>query len=86
MDPLSAVANITQLAEVAFKILKILETIKEGIKDRANLRDEIGPLWMTLRNLEDRYGSVSEKKKGAWTKPIDSLAEPNGVLNQLSKA
>jgi hypothetical protein len=89
MDPLSAlglVSGVVQLADASFKIIGLLDTIKEGGKDRRRLCDEITLLWMTLRNLETQFAPLSSERDGAWMKPIDSLAEPEGVFDQLSAA
>ena len=89
MDPLSAlgmVSGVVQLADASFKIIKLLDTLKEGGKDRRRLCDEITLLWMTLRNLETQFAPLSSEQDGAWMKPIDSLAEPEGVLDQLNAA
>jgi hypothetical protein len=89
MDPLSAlglVSGVVQLADASFKIIGLLDTIKEGGKDRRRLCDEITLLWMTLRNLETQFAPLSSEHDGAWMKPIDSLAEPEGVFDQLSAA
>jgi ankyrin repeat protein len=89
MDPLSAVgllASVVQIADASFKIMKVLDTIKEGAKDRRRLSDEITILWMLLRNLETQFAPLSAEQNGAWMKPLDSLAEPGGVFQQLSEA
>lgn len=89
MDPITAVgllSSIAQLAEGSFKIVKLLETIREGGKERRKLCDEIMLLWMNLRNLETQFSPLSEEQDGPWMRPIDSLAEPGGVFQQTSQA
>lgn len=89
MDPITAIgllSSIAQLAEASFKIVKLLDTIKEGGKERRKLCDEITLLWMTLRNLETQFFPLSVEQDGPWMRPIDSLAEPGGVFQQTSHA
>ncbi|KAH4216616.1 hypothetical protein HBI26_190290 [Parastagonospora nodorum] len=89
MDPVSIVglaASIVQLADASFKIMNVLETIKEGGQDRRKLCDEITVLWMILRNLEIQFAPSNAGQDVSWMKPIDSLAEPNGVFEQLQKS
>ena len=86
MDPLSAlglISGIVQLADTALKIVNLLDTIKDGGKERRKLCDEIIVLFMTLRNLEIQFTPPPTDKETAWTKPIESLAEPQGVFDQL---
>lgn len=86
MDPLSIVglaSSIAQLADAAFKIVKVLDMIKEGGKERRKLCNEITLIWITLRNLETQFAPLRAEEDGDWIKPIDSLAEPNGVFDQL---
>jgi Cdc6-like AAA superfamily ATPase len=88
MDPISAiglVASIVQLADASFKIVKFLDTIKDGGKERRQLCNEITLLWMTLRNLETHFAPLSEELNGGWMKPMDDLAAKNGVFEQLSE-
>lgn len=80
------VSGVVQLADASFRIMKLMDTIKEGGKDRRRLCDEITLLWMTLRNLEAQFAPLSSEQDGAWMKPIDSLAESDGLLDQLSAA
>jgi ankyrin repeat protein len=89
MDPITAVglvASVVQIADASFRIMKVLETLKEGAKDRRKLSDEITVLWMTLRNLETQFAPLSGEVSGAWMKPLDGLAEPGGVFDQLRAA
>lgn len=89
MDPLSAiglVSSVVQIADASFKIMRLLDTMKDGGKDRRRLSDEITVLWMTLRNLETQFAPLSAEQNGAWMKPLDSLAEPGGVFEQLKTA
>jgi hypothetical protein len=89
MDPVSIVglaSSIVQLADASFKIMKILDTIKEGGQDRRRLCDEITVLWMILRSLETQFAPPNAGQDMSWMKPIDALAEPNGVFEQLQAA
>jgi hypothetical protein len=91
MDPVSIVglaSSIVQLADASFKIMKLLDTIKEGGQDRRKLCDEITVLWMILRNLETQFApsNAGQSPDTSWIKPIDSLGEPNGVFEQLQAA
>ncbi|KAJ8107153.1 hypothetical protein OPT61_g9064 [Boeremia exigua] len=89
MDPLSIVgltSSIVQLADASFKIMKILDTIKEGGKDRRRLCDEITVLWMVLRGLETQFAPANVGQDESWMKPVNSLAEPQGVFEQLHAA
>ncbi|KAH7394274.1 ankyrin repeat-containing domain protein [Phaeosphaeria sp. MPI-PUGE-AT-0046c] len=88
MEPLSIVglaSSIVQLADASFKIMKVLDTIKGG-KDRRKLCDEITVLWMVLRNLETQFTPSNVAPDESWMRPVDTLAEPNGVFAQLQIA
>lgn len=89
MDPVSVVglaASIVQLADASFKIMNVLETIKEGGQDRRKLCDEITVLWMILRNLEIQFAPSNAGPDVSWMRLIDSLAGPNGVFEHLQLA
>jgi hypothetical protein len=65
MDLLSAMglaSSIVQLADAAFKIVKILDAIKEGGKNRRKFCDEITLLWMTLYNLKTQFALLSAEQ------------------------
>jgi hypothetical protein len=65
MDLLSAMglaSSIVQLADAAFKIVKILDAINEGGKDRRKFCDEITLLWMTLCNLKTQFALLSAEQ------------------------
>lgn len=74
MDPITViglVSSIAQLADASFKIIGLLDTIKEGGRERRKLCDEITLLWMTLRNLETQFVPLSQEQNGFWMRPID---------------
>ncbi|KAF1993467.1 hypothetical protein P154DRAFT_582763 [Amniculicola lignicola CBS 123094] len=76
---------MVQLADAAFKIINLLDTIKEGARlDENCAMDTL--LWMTRRNLETQFTLLSSDKDGAWIKPIETLAEPQGVFERLREA
>ena len=86
MDPVTAVglaSSITSLVEFSFKIVKYLEGIKEGGKDRRRLNDEVISLWMSLRTLEAQAARETVDHDDAWLESIQTLAEPNGIFEQI---
>jgi hypothetical protein len=88
MDPIRIVglaSSIMQPADALFKIMRVLDTIKEGGQDCRRLCDEISVLWMILRSLEMQFTALNAGLDISW-KLIDALAELNGTLEQLQTA
>ncbi|KAK4695062.1 hypothetical protein P7C71_g2613, partial [Lecanoromycetidae sp. Uapishka_2] len=89
MDPVSAfglLASIENLAEGAFKLLSLVNTIQDGGKQRLRLLTEVNFLWMVLKLLDWHFESQEEDTSDSWIKTIAVLDEDEGVFDQISAA
>jgi len=89
MDPVSAVgvlASIEALADGAFKLVSLVNTIKDGGKQRLRLFTELNKLSMVLKLLEGHIEGDDEEPGEPWLGTIAVLDEDTGVFDQISAA
>lgn len=84
MEPLGLAASITALAEAAFKLVSIINTIKQGGKQRLRLFTELNSLWMLFKLLETHFDPDEQEIGDQWLETIKVLDEPDGVFDQIS--
>lgn len=89
MDPVSAVsllASIEALAEGAFKLVSLINTIKQGGKERLRMFTELNSLWMVLKLLESHFDPEEHELSEQWLDTISVLDQEGGVFDQISNA
>lgn len=87
MDPASVVsllASIEGLADGAFKLVSLINTIKQGGKQRLRLFTELNSLWMLLKLLEGHFDPEEQNLNEHWLDTIQLLDENGGIFNQMS--
>ncbi|KAL9602547.1 MAG: hypothetical protein Q9179_002498 [Wetmoreana sp. 5 TL-2023] len=87
MEPASAIgllASITSLAEAAFKLVSLINTIKQGGKQRLRLFTELNSLWMVLKLLETHFDPDEQEISEQWLDTIKVLDQDDGVFDQVS--
>ncbi|KAL9598674.1 MAG: hypothetical protein Q9219_004343 [cf. Caloplaca sp. 3 TL-2023] len=87
MDPFSTVgllANIEGLAEGAFKLVSLVNTIKQGGKQRVRLFTELNSLWTVLKLLESHFDPEEQEISEQWLDTIKVLDQKDGAFDQIS--
>ncbi|KAL8960007.1 MAG: hypothetical protein Q9193_003220, partial [Seirophora villosa] len=87
MDPASVVgllASIESLADGAFKLVSLINTIKQGGKQRLRLFTELNSLWMVLKLLEGHFDPEEQHLNEHWLGTIKLLDEDDGIFDQIS--
>lgn len=87
-DPLSAIASVVTLLQVAGTATQYLKDIKHGSADRIRLRDELRSAVCLLEILKDRIEDSEETAEtGSELKPLSilSLVGSDGPLNLFKK-
>lgn len=86
MDPISAIANIIQIAEGTFRVVGYLKSVKDGGRARQSLLEEVTLVWLLLKGLRDQIAPLAN---GIDERTIDALKplfeEPGGVLWKIKK-
>lgn len=86
MDGISAIANIINLAEGAFRIVGYLKSVKEGGKARQSLLEELTLLWLVLEGLRQQFDPAPNALNEPWMRPLKPLfEEPEGVFSKIRK-
>lgn len=84
MEAVGLAASITALADAAFKLVSIINTIKQGGKQRLRLFTELNSVWMLLKLLETHFDSDEQEIGDQWLETIKVLDESDGVFDQVS--
>ena len=78
-------ASVEALADGIFKVISIINTIKEGGKQRLRLLTELNSLWMVFKLVESNFGSEEEDLGEAWLKMICILNEDHVIFDQIGE-
>jgi len=87
-DPLSTVASIIAVLQLAAKTTQYVKDLKHGSSDRVRLRDELRSTVCLLEMLKDRIEDSEETTEAAETlKPMSmkSLAGSDGPLSLFKR-
>lgn len=85
MDGISAIVNIINLAEGAFRVVGYLKGVKEGGKARQSL-EELTLLWPVLEGLHQQFGPAPNALNEPWMRPLKPLFEEHeGVFSKIRK-
>ena len=82
MDPVSLLASVEAIADGTFKIISLINTIREGGQHRLRIFCELNALWVVLKLVEGNFES-EEELGDAWLKMIRVLDEDDGVFDQI---
>ena len=89
MDGVSTIAllaSIEPLAEGAFKLVSLINTFRQGGKQRLRLFTELNALWMVLKVLESHYDPEEQDISEQWLDTIGVLNQKGGIFDQISTA
>ncbi|KAL8627130.1 hypothetical protein Q9189_007160 [Teloschistes chrysophthalmus] len=84
VEVVGLLANVEALAEAGFKLVSIINTIRQGGKHRLNLFTELNTLWMVLKLLESHFDSSEQEISEQWLDTINLLDHDGGVFDQIS--
>ncbi|KAL8852430.1 MAG: hypothetical protein Q9221_002660 [Calogaya cf. arnoldii] len=84
MESVGLAASITALAEAAFTLVSIINTIKQGGKQRLRLFTELNSVWMVLKLLETHFDPDEQEIGVQWLETIKVLDETDGIFDQIS--
>ncbi|KAL8680364.1 MAG: hypothetical protein Q9186_003443 [Xanthomendoza sp. 1 TL-2023] len=84
MEAVGLAASITALAEAAFKLISVINTIRHGGKQRLRLFTELNSVWMVLKLLETHFDPEEQEISRQWLDTITALDESDGVFDQVS--
>jgi hypothetical protein len=80
-EPLSVVASVVALLQLTQAVIQGLSSVREALKERSTIRDEIIYVSGLLFNLK---GQLTRNE--IWSVIVSSLASPAGPLQQLTEA
>ncbi|KAL9612385.1 MAG: hypothetical protein Q9167_003025 [Letrouitia subvulpina] len=83
MDGVSAIASIGTIASAAFKVIEILNTIKQGGKQRLRLLTTIGSLWAVLQSVQSHLYTEDGELIKSIPDFLGTLQGDNGVFAQV---
>ncbi|KAL8827131.1 MAG: hypothetical protein Q9170_007137 [Blastenia crenularia] len=84
MDPLSLVASLVAVGQLATTIISYLKQVKEGSLERIKLREEVRNLAFMVEVLKDRVDDAEDPETELTS--IRSIAIDGGPLDQLKFA
>ncbi|KAL8817309.1 MAG: hypothetical protein Q9223_003831 [Gallowayella weberi] len=84
MEAVGLAASITALADAAFKLVSLVNTIRQGGKQRLRLFTELNSVWMVLKLLETHFDPEEQEISRQWLDTINVLDENDGVFDQVS--
>ncbi|KAL8911368.1 MAG: hypothetical protein Q9171_003462 [Xanthocarpia ochracea] len=84
VSTLALLASIETLAEGAFKLVSLINTIRQGGKQRLRLFTELNALWMVLKLLESHYDPEEQDISKQWLDTIGVLNHKGGIFDQIS--
>ena len=82
MDGVSAVASIGQLAGGAFKLLEILNSIRQGGKQRLRLLTAISSFWTVLQSAQSQLINDDGEAVEQSSTTFQALQGTNGAFSQ----
>ena len=83
MDGASAVASIGAIANGAFRVIEILNTIRQGGKHRLHLLTAISSLWTVLQSVQSNLYTDDGEPINYVPDFLESLRKDNGVFAQV---
>ena len=82
MDGVSAVASVGSILSGAFEVIKVLNTIKQGGKERLRLLAAIGSLWAVLQSVQTNLYADDGQPSIDIPDCLESLRKKDGDFDQ----
>ncbi|KAJ8123413.1 hypothetical protein ONZ43_g637 [Nemania bipapillata] len=76
-------ANLIAIVDLAFKVIKYMNDVREGGKERSELHQQVLTVYDLLWNLKYEFESHDLDEESTWSKPIKPLFHPGGTVDQL---
>ncbi|KAI0438824.1 ankyrin [Xylaria telfairii] len=76
-------ANVIAIVDLAFKVIKYMNDVREGGKERSELHQEVLNVYELLWSLKYEFEFHDLDEETAWSKPIKPLFKPGGIVDQL---
>ena len=76
--------SIYSLSEAAFKLVLIINTIRQGGKQRLRFFTELNSLWTVLKLLESHFDPDDQEISEQWLNTILVLDQDGGTFDQIS--
>ncbi|KAL9587202.1 MAG: hypothetical protein Q9203_003589 [Teloschistes exilis] len=78
-------ANVGALAEAGFKLISLINTIRQGGKHRMQLLTELNSLWLVLKMLECHFDPSEQEMSEPLLDTIKLLNQDGGVFHKISE-
>lgn len=82
-DPLSISASLVALLQLSQAVIRYVDEVKGGLSDRLKLLVELSGTCCLLETVKD--AAERAKWSGAWLPSMQTLAAPNGPLQQFKE-
>ncbi|KAI1282644.1 hypothetical protein F5Y07DRAFT_194133 [Xylaria sp. FL0933] len=76
-------ANLIAIVDLAFKVIKYMNDVREGGRERSELHQQVLTVYDLLWNLKYEFESHNLDEETAWSNPIKPLFNPGGTVDQL---
>ncbi|KAI0966455.1 ankyrin [Xylaria arbuscula] len=76
-------ANLIAIVDLAFKVIKYMNDVREGGKERSELHQQVLTVYDLLWNLKYEFESHNLDEDTSWSKPIKPLFRHGGTVDQL---
>ncbi|KAI3326000.1 ankyrin [Xylariaceae sp. AK1471] len=76
-------ASLIAIVDLAFKVIKYMNDVREGGKERSQLHQQVLTVYDLLWNLKSEFESHDFDEGNTWSKPINVLFKPGGTVDQL---
>ncbi|KAK8121286.1 hypothetical protein PG999_005406 [Apiospora kogelbergensis] len=79
-------ASLIAIVELSFKVLKYMDDVRDGGKDRSELHQEVLTVYDMFWKIKSDFESSSSDNETPWSEAISTLFKPNGTIEQLKHA
>jgi hypothetical protein len=76
-------ASLIAIVDLAFKVIRYMNDVHEGGKERSELHQQVLTVYDLLWNLKYEFESNDLDEGNTWSKPISALFKPGGTIDQL---
>ncbi|KAJ8125404.1 hypothetical protein O1611_g8235 [Lasiodiplodia mahajangana] len=76
-------ASLIAIVDLAFKVIKYVDDVREGGKERSELHQRVITVYDLLWNLKNDFESHNLDEESTWSKPVKPLFNPGGTIDQL---
>ncbi|KAI0143433.1 ankyrin [Xylariaceae sp. FL1272] len=78
-------ANVIAIVDLAFKVIKYMNDVNEGGKERSSLHQHAVTVYELMLSLKYDFESHSLSEESTWSRPIKPLFKPGGTIDQLKR-